>query len=226
MIEAERLAALESRLDEACRVSGRSRDQVSLVAVSKRHPAEAIDRFLALGVRDFGENYVQEALEKFPRPSARLHFIGALQRNKIRKVLPLTHLVHGVASLSVLQAIDRIAQEESLPTPEFLLQVHLTDEPTKQGFSIEEIPAALDACATLAHSRVRGFMAMAPLEGGSQAARATFARARELLERSKARLGGLEFLSMGMSHDLAEAVAEGATHVRIGTALFGERTVS
>lgn len=219
----ERLDAVEERIAAACLSAGRPRAEVVLVAVSKRHPASSIDAAVGLGLAEFGENYVQEALEKFPRPGARLHFIGGLQRNKVRKILPISSLLHGVASLSVLEAVERIGGEENL-APEFLLQVHLTDEPTKGGFSPEGIPAALDLCDSFRHARLRGFMAMAPLEGGAEAARPVFERARRLLDDSRAGRAGLDILSMGMSGDLEEAVAAGATHLRVGTAIFGERT--
>lgn len=217
-----RAAALEERIAAACRAAGRSRDEVRLVAVSKRHPPEAVDAAIALGLRDFGENYVQEALSKFPRPDARLHFIGSLQRNKVRKILPASFLVHGVGSLPVAEAVDRIAGEEGIAA-EFLLQLHLTGEATKNGLLPDEIAPALDACAGFRHARLRGFMAMAPLEGGTDAARAVFDRARAVFDAHRA--SGLDVLSMGMSEDLEAAVACGSTHVRVGTALFGARAI-
>lgn len=216
-----RAAALEERIAAACRAAGRARDQVHLVAVSKRHPAEAVEAAMAVGLSDFGENYVQEALEKFPRPGARLHFIGNLQRNKVRKILPASSLVHGVGSLSVAQAVDRIAGEEGIAA-RFLLQLHLTGEPTKNGLLAEELPEVLDACRGFGHARLVGFMAMAPLEGGPQAAPPVFRQARAIFESHREAFG-LEVLSMGMSDDLEEAIACGSTHVRVGTALFGSR---
>lgn len=217
-----RLEVVESRLREACARSGRSRDSVVLVAVSKRHPASAIDEALGLGLSEFGENYVQEALDKFPRPGANLHFIGHLQRNKVRKILGVSSLIHGVGSLSVLEAVDRISGEEGL-SARFLVQLHLTDEPTKTGFSRDELPAAFAACQGLRHARLCGFMAMAPLEGDLEAARSTFVQAREIARNAQSRFPQATILSMGMSHDLEVAIQEGATHVRVGTALFGER---
>lgn len=220
---AQRLAALEEKIGSACAAAGRPRSEVVLVAVSKRHPAQAVDEAMALGLTEFGENYVQEALEKFPRPGANLHFIGSLQRNKIRKILPASALVHGVGSLSVLESVERIAGEEGLRS-EFLLQLHLTSEPTKSGFSPGEIPAAMELADGFRHATLRGFMAMAPLEGGPEAAKPVFAHARALFDQHRAGYSRLDVLSMGMSGDLEEAVAEGATHLRVGTALFGERT--
>jgi pyridoxal phosphate enzyme (YggS family) len=217
-----RLVAVEDRIRRACDAAGRDRAEVTLVAVSKKHPASSIDAAVALGLTEFGENYVQESLDKFPRPGANLHFIGSLQRNKVRKILCISSLVHGVGSLSVLEAVERIAGEEGLKS-EFLL--HLTDEPTKQGFSLDEIPQAMEILAGFCHARFRGFMAMAPLEGGAQAARPVFAKAREALETFRSGSNSVNILSMGMSDDLEVAIAEGATHVRVGTAIFGSRPV-
>jgi len=217
-----RLELVEERISRACSAAGRDRSEVVLVAVSKRHPAQAIDEAVSLGLSEFGENYVQEALDKFPRPGAHLHFIGSLQRNKVRKILPLSSLVHGVPGPSVLEAMERIAGEEGLAS-EFLLQLHLTDEPTKFGFSAQELPEALAMADGFRHARLRGFMAMAPLEGGPEAARPVFAKAKALLDASRQGRSGLDILSMGMSSDLEAAISEGATHVRVGTALFGER---
>lgn len=220
----ERLAGIEDRICRACAAAGRERSGVTLVVVSKKHPASAIDDAMALGLTEFGENYVQEALDKFPRSGANLHFIGSLQRNKVRKILGISNLVHGVGSLSVLEAIERIAGEEGLKS-EFLLQLHLTEEPTKQGFSLDEIPQALDLVAGFRHASLKGFMAMAPLEGGVEAARPVFAKARKVPELARSRGISADFLSMGMSDDLEAAIAEGATHVRVGTAIFGTRKV-
>lgn len=218
----QRALALEERIARACESAGRDRAGVTLVAVSKRHPLEAVEAAMAAGLLDFGENYVQEALEKFPRPGARLHFIGNLQRNKVRKILPACHLLHGVGSLPVAQAVERIAEEEGLAGSSFLLQLHLTGEATKNGLLAEELDEVLEACRGFRHARLRGFMAMAPLEGGDAAARATFDRARALFEVHKQAFG-LDVLSMGMSDDLEAAIACGSTHVRVGTALFGHR---
>lgn len=219
----QRAAAVEARIAEACAAAGRPRDEVLLVAVSKKHPPQAVDAALGLGLRDFGENYVQEALEKFPRDGARLHFIGSLQRNKVRKILPAAHLLHGVGSLSVAEAVERIAGEEGL-SRDFLLQLHLTGEATKNGLLEEELAPVLEACTGFRHARLRGFMAMAPLEGGIDAAERTFERARTLFEthRLDARL---DTLSMGMSDDLEAAVRCGSTLVRVGTAIFGSRVL-
>lgn len=220
----ERLVAVEERIARACAASGRDRGSVTLVAVSKKHPASAIDDAVALGLTEFGENYVQEAVDKFPRPGANLHFIGSLQRNKVRKILPLSKLVHGVGSLSVLEAVERIAGEEGLRS-EFLVQLHLTDEPTKQGFALDELPEVLEKAAGFRHARLRGFMAMAPVEGGAAAAGPVFSKARSVLEQARGSGLDLDILSMGMSDDLEAAIGEGATHVRIGTAIFGARPV-
>lgn len=219
------LGTVRMRIEAAARACGRDPASVSLVAVSKRHPREAVLEALGAGQVDFGENYVQEALGKFPVEGARLHFIGPLQRNKIRKLLPLTHLIHGVASLPVLEAIDRIAGEEGLRA-RVLLQLHLTDEPTKSGFSEAEFRELVPFCQKLTNAAVEGLMCMGPLEGGPEAAAPVFARARLLLEELRAACPAASVLSMGMSDDLEVAVREGSTLVRVGTAVFGSRVSS
>lgn len=216
------LAQVRARIDEAARACGRDPASIRLVAVSKRHPRESVLEALEAGQVDFGENYVQEALEKFPVEGARMHFIGPLQRNKVRKLLGVSHLIHGVASLSVLEAIDRIAGEEGLQAA-ILLQLHLTDEPTKSGFSEAEFREILPLCRNLSHTKVQGLMCMGPLEGGAEAAAPVFARARILLEELRAAVPDASILSMGMSDDLEVAVREGSTLVRVGTAIFGSR---
>jgi PLP dependent protein len=219
----QRLEQVRNRIAAAAEAVGRSPSEVSLLAVSKRHPRESILEAQAAGLVDFGENYVQEALEKFPLNGARLHFIGPLQRNKIRKLLPVTSLIHGVATQPVLEAIQRISQETDAVS-DILLQLHLTDEPTKSGFSPEEFAALLPVCQKLTNIRIRGIMCMGPLEGGPDAARPAFALARQMLDILRTAVPDASVLSMGMSDDLEVAIAEGSTMVRVGTALFGNRS--
>jgi hypothetical protein len=216
------LAQVKARIAAAAVACGRDPAAIELVAVSKRHPRDAVLAARACGQVDFGENYVQEALGKFPLEGTRLHFIGPLQRNKVRKLLPVTHLIHGVASVPVLEAIDRIAGEESL-SARVLLQLHLTDEPTKSGFSEAEFLELLPRCRALEHTAVDGILCMGPLAGGPVAARPVFAKARMLLERMREVLPAATVLSMGMSDDMDVAIEEGSTLVRVGTAIFGAR---
>jgi pyridoxal phosphate enzyme (YggS family) len=220
---AENLESVRGRIEAAARAAGRDPEEITLVAVSKRHPRERILEAQEAGLNDFGENYVQEALDKFPVSGARLHFIGPLQRNKVRKILPLSFLLHGVGSRSVLEAIERIAGELGL-TNDLLLQLHLTDEATKSGFDLSEFRELLPDLADLRHARVRGLMCMGPLDGGPAAARPVFARARGLLDELRQVVPQADTLSMGMSEDLEVAIAEGSTMVRVGTALFGARS--
>lgn len=218
-----RLERVRERIAAAASAAGRPATDIALLAVSKRHPRESILEARAAGLCDFGENYVQEALEKFPVEGARLHFIGPLQRNKIRKLLPVTSLIHGVATRSVLEAIHRISQETGAVS-DILLQLHLTDEPTKSGFTPDEFLELLPVCQDLTNVRIRGIMCMGPLEGGPEAARPAFSRARRLLSRLRESFPEADVLSMGMSDDLEVAIAEGSTMVRVGTALFGSRS--
>lgn len=217
------LESVRVRIAAAAHACGRDPKEITLVAVSKRHPRERILEAQAAGLSDFGENYVQEALGKFPVAEARLHFIGPLQRNKVRKILPLAFLLHGVGSLSVLEAAERIAGELGL-TRDLLLQLHLTGEATKSGFDLSEFRSLLPDLAKLQHVRVRGLMCMGPLDGGPEAARPVFAQAHTLLGELQQVIPTADILSMGMSEDLETAIAEGSTMVRVGTALFGART--
>ena len=219
----QRLEQVRNRIAAAAEAAGRSPSEVSLLAVSKRHPRESILEAQAAGLVDFGENYVQEALEKFPVNGTRLHFIGPLQRNKIRKLLPVTSLIHGVATQPVLEAIQRISQETDVVS-DILLQLHLTDEPTKSGFTPDEFQELLPICQDLTNVRIRGIMCMGPLEGGPDAARPAFALARQMLDLLRTAVPDANTLSMGMSDDLEVAIAEGSTMVRVGTALFGNRS--
>lgn len=219
------LEAVRIRIASIAQACGRDPASVSLVAVSKRHPRESILVAQAAGQVDFGENYVQEALGKFPVEGTRLHFIGPLQRNKVRRILGVSHLIHGVASLPVLEAIERIAGEEG-GRARVLLQLHLTNEPTKSGFSEEELRELLTVCRNLTNTSVLGLMCMGPLEGGPEAARPVFARARALLARMREVLPEASVLSMGMSDDLDVAIQEGSTMVRVGTAIFGHRSAA
>jgi len=221
----QNLEAVRTRIASIAQACGRDPASIALVAVSKRHPRGSILIAQSAGQVDFGENYVQEALEKFPVIGTRLHFIGPLQRNKVRRILGVSHLIHGVASLPVLEAIDRIAGEEGVPAS-VLLQLHLTDEPTKSGFSEEEFRGILKICRNLTNTSVLGLMCMGPLEGGPEAVRPVFARARALLARMREVLPEASVLSMGMSDDLEVAIQEGSTMVRVGTAIFGHRSAA
>jgi pyridoxal phosphate enzyme (YggS family) len=213
-----RLTAVRDRIAHAARLTGRAPGDVTLVAVSKTHPADAIRPLLAAGQRDFGENRVQEAQEKWPAlrdafPDARLHLIGQLQSNKAADAVALADAIHSVDRLSLVAALGK-AIDATGRRPACFVQVNIGDEPQKGGCAIGELPALLDA-ARVAGLPVAGLMAIPPaaLEPAPYFA---------LLARI-ARDHGLAGLSMGMSGDVDTAVMLGATHVRVGSALFGNR---
>jgi len=219
------LTDVRSRLDRAARAAGRDPASVTLVAVSKTHPPEAIRAAFAAGQLDFGENYAQE-LERKRReladlPGIRWHFIGALQSNKAKLVLPSV-LVHALDRDSVAEALARRAAPAGCEISA-LAEVNLAGEASKSGLPPAELPAALERWERLPGLRLRGLMCIPPPADDAGANRPWFRRLRELRDSLHARHPGLELLSMGMTADFETAIAEGATHVRVGTAIFGAR---
>jgi hypothetical protein len=198
---------------------------VRLVAVSKQQPVEAIAAAAGAGQLEFGENYVQEAVPKIAALRGRpltWHFIGQLQGNKTREVAEHFQWVHTVDRARIASRLD--AQRPHFAGPlEVLLQVRLADEPGKGGVTPEQLPALADAVTRLPRLRLRGLMCIPPPAADDAARRAPFRRLRELLEDLNRRGHSLDVLSMGMSDDLEAAILEGATLVRIGTAVFGPR---
>lgn len=222
---AERLVATRERVAEAARKTGRAPEEVILVAVSKTHPAESVREAFEAGQMIFGENRVQEIVTKAPLlpGSLRWHLIGHLQKNKIRKVLPLAELIHGVDSLELAQDIDRVAAELGL-FPRILLEVNVSGEETKFGFQPDTLRAQLDALLALPRVQAEGLMTIAPYVENPEEVRPVFAGLRTLRDELAAKSGSpLTALSMGMSGDFEIAIAEGATLVRVGTSIFGER---
>jgi PLP dependent protein len=220
-----RLAQVRERMAEAARKSGRTVEQIELVAVSKTHPAEKVQAVAEAGQLLFGESRVQEARAKIPLLPARLrwHFIGHLQKNKIRHALPLFELFHGIDSLALAEEMERIAGEEGIH-PRILLEVNVAGEASKHGFSPEALRRDLEAILSLGRLAVEGLMTLPPLTPEAEAARQYFVALRELRDRLEAEFDlRLPHLSMGMSGDFPIAIEEGATLVRVGTAIFGER---
>ena len=222
---ADRLAQVRERIEAAAKRAGRSLDDVTLVGVSKRKPAAAILEALDAGLDCFGENYVQEAKPKIAdvrarRPdAARFHYIGRLQTNKARDAVDLFDVIECVDRERLAREIDRRAGKRGR-TVEVLLQVDTSDEPQKGGVAREELPALLDACLALRHLRVAGLMSIPAATRDPEASRFAFARLRELRDAQHAPLPAL---SMGMSADFEVAIEEGATIIRVGTAIFGPR---
>lgn len=206
----ERIAAAAGR-------SGRPADAVTLVAVTKSVGPDEVRILHDLGVRDFGENRVEKAGERMAAlegQPARWHMIGTVQRRKARDVAARFDWVHSIDRVEVGERLDRSAAEADRILEGFV-QVNVSGEASKHGFCPETLPEALEALAKLPHLRIRGLMTMAPFVEDPEAARPVFASLRELAQRH-----GLAELSMGMTNDYAVAIEEGATHVRIGTALF------
>jgi PLP dependent protein len=220
------LENVRQQIAHAAGKAGRSPDDIELVAVTKTHPAEKVREAIEAGQTLFGESRVQEARAKIPElPSnMRWHFVGHLQKNKIRHALPLFELFHGVDSLALAQEMDRIGEEEGLH-PRVLLEVNVAGEGSKFGFSPENLRAEMELLLGLPRLSILGLMAIPPLAEQAEASRKYFAELRELRDRLQTEFRvDLAQLSMGMTHDFPIAVGEGATLVRVGTAIFGERS--
>jgi PLP dependent protein len=226
---AENLARIRDEIEVACRRSGRSADEVLLVGVTKSAKIEWIEALVALGVRNLGESRPQQLLERASalegnRAAAgpiRWHLIGHLQRNKVHKVLPVAGCLHSVDSLSLAARIDGLSAELGL-RPRLLLEVNVSGEGSKDGFSPDQVRTDWQALCALDHVELAGLMTMAPLGDDTEAARTTFRRLRMLRDELAARPGSppLGEMSMGMSGDFPVAIEEGATMIRIGTSLF------
>lgn len=221
----ERLAVIKNTIAEACAKSGRNPQDVEIIAVTKTHGPDAIRDAWHAGIGIMGENKVQEAAAKIPLcisgPS--WHLIGHLQKNKIRHALALFSTIHSVDSQDLLDAIDRIACEESY-SPEILLEVNVSGESSKFGIRPDALPAAVEHALQCRRLTLSGFMTMAPFSPNPEDARPHFARLRSLRDAMEQRFSAsFPNLSMGMSGDFAVAVEEGASWIRIGTALFGPR---
>jgi pyridoxal phosphate enzyme (YggS family) len=222
---AANLEEIRRRMAEAARRSGRDPASVRLVAVSKTYPAESVAAAAATGQRVFGESRVQESRDKIPACPSGLewHFIGHLQKNKVRQALPLFPFFHSIDSTALAGAIDRIAGETGVKA-QGLLEVNVSGEETKHGFTPEELRAQFPTLSKLPHLRIRGLMTMAPYSDNPEDARPVFRTLRELRDELQSTYQQpLPELSMGMSGDFEPAIEEGATLVRVGSSIFGAR---
>jgi pyridoxal phosphate enzyme (YggS family) len=223
---AENLESVRAQIAQAAKKSGRGSGEIELVAISKTHEAEKVRAAFDAGQQLFGESRVQEARAKIPLlPSAlRWHFVGRLQKNKVRHALPLFELFHSVDSLELARDMNRIADEEGLH-PRVLLEVNVAGEGSKIGFAPEALRAQMEALLELPRLAIEGLMTIPPFAPEAEASRQYFVALRELRDQF-AELFHLNLLrlSMGMSGDFAVAIEEGATLVRVGTAIFGKRT--
>ena len=212
------LADIHSRIEEACLRSGRDKEDVTLVCVSKTIDAAVINEAVSEGEHIFGENRPQELRDKFDLvPGGSWHLIGHLQSNKVKYVVGRAELIHSVDSLQIASAIDSQAKKLGL-VQDILLEVNISGEESKYGLTAEEIPAIIKEITTLSNLRFRGFMTMAPLGAPEEELRSVFKKAKALFDTHKK--DGAEILSMGMSGDFEIAVEEGSTLVRVGSAIF------
>jgi hypothetical protein len=234
------LEAVRARVEQAARRAGRDPSEVTIVAVTKAHPIEAIRQAAGSGLRDVGENKVQEALAKmaeWPEAPVRWHLIGHLQRNKAKLAVGRFALIHSLDSIRLANALEQAAAAQGI-TQDVLVQVNVAREPQKDGVAPEEAEALVLHVTSQPHLALKGLMTMAPFTDDVEVVRSTFRGLREIGDRLQAAIGNRQWaigphsplpiaqcpiLSMGMSSDFEVAIEEGATLVRLGTVLFGER---
>ena len=228
----ERHDEVKNHMAEAARVSGRRVEDITLLAVTKTWPAETVRSGYQLGIRHFGENYVQESLAKMDEltdlEKVSWHMIGHLQSNKVKSLVGRFDLIHSVDRLSLAQEISkRTDQDEKTKEPQkILIEVNIANEPSKSGVHVDGLPAFLEEVQKLKWVTICGLMVMPPLDATSEEAKRYFDLIRDERDRLLSRLSAphsLVELSMGTSHDYKEAIEAGATIVRLGTVLFGER---
>lgn len=215
---------IQNKIDEVAIRSGRDRSELTLVAVSKGRSMEDISSVFDAGCFDFGENKVQEVLEKQPQAPRQIqwHFLGTLQKNKVRKVIGKFHLIHSVDSVELAEKISVCSLERGLVTS-ILLQVNISGEKTKHGFSVAELTESIASLVEKKGLNIKGFMTMAPFAAEEAVIRKCFTDLRKTRDHLQSLVGArasFKELSMGMSHDFALAIEEGATLLRIGTAIF------
>ena len=223
----ENLMEVRKHMEEACRRAGRNVDEVTLIAVSKTKPVEMLMEAYEAGARDFGENKVQEILEKRPEipEDARFHMIGHLQRNKVRQVIDKVVLIHSVDSLRLAEQIETEAEKKDLHV-DILLEVNVAREESKYGFFLEEVEDALKKISQYSHLTVKGLMTIAPYVENPEENRDIFKKLYQLFIDIKSKNldnGTMSVLSMGMTGDYQVAIEEGSTMIRVGTGIFGAR---
>ncbi len=222
----ENLERVRAQIAQAAAKAARAADEIELVAISKTHDAAKVREAIEAGQTLFGESRVQEARVKIPElPSnLRWHFVGHLQKNKIRHALPLFELIHSVDSLALAQDINRIAEEDGLH-PRVLLEVNVAGEGSKFGFVPDKLRAEMESLLAFPRLSILGLMTIPPLAEEAEASRKYFVQLGEVRDRLQTEFHvDLAQMSMGMTQDFAVAVEEGATLVRVGTAIFGERS--
>ena len=226
---AARLAAIRARIAAAAGSCGRTAGEVRLIAISKTHPASVIKKVIEFGAVDIGENRVQEAegkIAEIGRNAARWHLVGHLQANKARRAVNLFDVIHSLDSLDLAVRLDRLCREEGRDELEVLIQVDLGDEETKSGIDESELTHLVEGLGPLDRLKLTGLMTLPPFFDDPEQSRPFFRRLRQLRDELAGRgafAGGKGELSMGMTNDFEVAIEEGATMVRVGTAIFGRR---
>lgn len=226
MLLGDNLKAVQENIRLAAQKSGRSADEIQLIAVTKTWPVKVVEQAISFGLNSFGENYVQEALQKIEqiKTPVHWHFIGHLQSNKVRNIIGKFDYVHSVDSESVIKEFDK--QSDNSKLQKVLLQVQFVTEESKSGVSVHDVPKFLDLIQGSRSLQLCGLMWMPPLDMEADMKRKYFAQFRDQREGWRKLISGqhhLNELSLGTTHDYALAIEEGSTMVRIGSALFGER---
>ncbi len=224
---ASNLQEVERKILEACEKAGRAREDITLIAVSKTKPVAMLKEIYDLGIRDFGENKVQELTDKAPQLPAdlRWHMIGHLQRNKVKQVIDKAVLIHSVDSVRLAKAIEAEAAKRDIIV-QILLEVNVAEEDSKFGLKVNEVLPAIEEIAAMPHVRIKGLMTIAPFVENPEENRTVFAQLQKLsVDMAEKNIDNVsvDILSMGMTNDYQVAIEEGATMIRVGTGIFGER---
>ncbi len=226
----ENLRDVEKRIEEACKRSNRDPKEVTLIAVSKTKPVEMLQEVYDAGARNFGENKVQEIMDKYDHLPQDIHWhmIGHLQRNKVKYIVDKVQMIHSVDSLRLAETIDKEAKKKNVTVP-ILIEVNVAEEDSKFGLSLEEVTALAEEISKLSNIRVCGLMTVAPFVEDPEENREVFRSLKKLsvdIAAKNINNVTMSVLSMGMTNDFEVAVEEGATMVRVGTAIFGARDYS
>lgn len=221
------LQEVERKILEACEKAGRAREDITLIAVSKTKPVPMLKEIYDLGIRDFGENKVQELTDKAPQlpNDLRWHMIGHLQRNKVKQVIDKAVLIHSVDSVRLAKAIETEAAKKDIIV-QILLEVNVAEEDSKFGLKVNEVLPAIEEIAAMPHVRIKGLMTIAPFVENPEENRTVFAQLQKLsvdIAEKNIDNVSVDILSMGMTNDYQVAIEEGATMIRVGTGIFGER---
>ena len=227
----ENLEEIRARIKASAEKSGRRADDVTLIAVTKTHPAEAINEAIACGVTDIGENKVQEIMDKYDKVTkgVRWHLIGHLQTNKVKYIIDKVHMIHSVDSIKLMAEIERQAEKHDVESINVLIQVNMSKEESKFGIDIEEVDELLGFAKALKRVKVCGFMTILAKIDSGMSNRLQFRDINnKFIDISKNKYDNIDmkFLSMGMSGDFEMAIEEGSNMVRVGTAIFGDRDYS